>query len=76
MKLNKNFITHHSGNEYLLVPTGGADFSGLVRGNRTLGAVVELLKEDLTKEEIVAAMLRRFDAPEDLIAADVEKALS
>jgi hypothetical protein len=47
-----------------------------VRGNKTLGAILALLKEDTTEEAIVAAMKERFDAPEDVIARDVKKALA
>ena len=46
MKLKDEFITHNSRNEALLVPIGGSKFAGLVRGNRTLGAILALLKED------------------------------
>ena len=75
MKLNKDFILHISEGETMLVPTGKANFSGIVRGNKTLGAVLELLAEDTTEAEIVAAMKGRFDAPEDVIVRDVKKAL-
>lgn len=75
MKLNKDFILHLSDGETILVPTGNAKFSGIVRGNKTLGAVLDLLKEETTEEEIVAAMKSRFDAPEDVIRRDVKKAL-
>ena len=37
MKLNKEFITHDTGGESLLVPTGGAGWSGLVKGNTGSG---------------------------------------
>ena len=76
MKLKKNFITHDTGTESLLVPTGSAGFSGLVKGNKTLGAILELLKEETTKEAVIKAMGQRFEAPEDVLARDVEKALS
>ena len=75
MKLNKDFILHVTDGETVLVPTGNAKFSGIVRGNKTLGAVLELLQNDTTEEEIVAAMKARFDAPEDMIVRDVKKAL-
>ena len=75
MKLKQTFVTHETGEESLLVPLGGSGFAGLVKGNRTLGAILELLKTDTTEEEIVAALRARFDAPEELIAADVKKAL-
>ena len=76
MKLNKDFLLHDTGTESLLVPVGGAGFSGVVRGNKTLGAVLELLKADTTEAEIVAAMKARFDAPAGAIEADVQKALT
>ena len=76
MKLKNGFIPHDTGNESLLIPAGGAGFSGLVKGNKTLGAILELLKEDTTEEALIRAMLSRFDAPEDVITADVQKALT
>ena len=76
MKLKKDFITHDTGTESMLVPTGKAAFSGLVRGNRTFGAIVELLKEDTSEAEVIAAMKARYDAPEETIARDVRKILT
>ena len=75
MKLNKNFILHITDGETLLVPNGNAKFSGVVRGHKTLGAVLELLREEKTEEEIITSMKARFDAPEEIIARDVKKAL-
>ena len=76
MKLKKEFIAYKTNKEYLLVPTGRAGWAGLVQGNKTLGAVLELLKTDTSEEEIVKAMRARFNAPEAVIAADVQKALT
>ena len=58
------------------MPTGGAGWAGLVRGNRTLGAIIGLLGTDTTEGAIVEAMCRRYDAPEEVIARDVRRALS
>ncbi len=76
MKLKKEFIPHETDSESLLIPAGGAGFSGLVKGNKTLGVILGLLAEDTTEEKIIAAMKARFDAQEEVIAADVRKALS
>ena len=76
MKLNKNFLTHNVDGESLLVPTSAADFSGIVQGNKTLGAVLELLKTDTTEEKLISALRARFDAPEGIIERDVVRALS
>lgn len=75
MKLKNGFITHQAAGESLLVPTGNVKFSGLVRGNKTLGAILELLQTDHTEDALVAAMKARFDAPEGAIERDVCKAL-
>ncbi|MBO6207156.1 MAG: PqqD family protein [Lachnospiraceae bacterium] len=76
MRLRKEFITHETGSESMLIPAGGARFSGLVKGNKTLGAILALLREDTTEEQIISVMKQRFDAPEEKIADDVKKAIA
>ena len=76
MKLNSHFLPHNTGREYVLVPAGGAGFSGIVRGNATLGAILELLKTETTEAELVSALRARFDAPEGAVERDVALALS
>ena len=76
MKLDPKYLIHSTGGETLLVPTGDADFAGVVRGNRTLGAILELLKDGTTEPELVAALRSRFDAPEGAVERDVARALS
>ena len=76
MKLKREFIARDTGSESILVPLGGAGWAGVVKGNRTLGAILGLLREDTAEAAIIDAMKRRFDAPEADIARDVEHALS
>ena len=76
MKLNKEFLLHNTGGESILVPTGASGFSGVVRGNRTLGAVLELLKEETDEAELIAAMRARYDAPPGVMERDVATVLS
>jgi len=76
MKLKKEFIAHITGEEAILVPSGKAKFSGVVRGNKTLGAILELLKDEISGEELLQAMKARFEAPEGIIERDLEKALA
>ena len=75
MKLNKDFILHNTNGESILVPTGKAEFSGVVRGNKTLGVILEILKDDTTEEELTAALESRYEAPAGAVAKDVKKAL-
>ena len=76
MKLKKDFIVHETDRESLLVPTGAAEFSGIVKGNKTLGAILELLKTEVTEDDMISALTNRFDAPEEIIRRDVQKAIS
>ncbi len=76
MKLKKEFLVHHTGGETILVPAGGAEFSGVVRGNQTFGAILELLQNDTDEAGIVSAMRERFDASAGTIQKDVADALA
>lgn len=76
MKLKKDFIIHETGGESLLVPVGQSDFSGIVKGNKTLGVILSLLKEDTTEEAVVAAITARFSAKEEIVARDVHRAVT
>ena len=75
MKLRPGFITQDIDDTQFLVPVGGEVFSGIVRSNRTAAFIVDCLKEETTPESIVDAMLARYDAPREVIAADVAEIL-
>ena len=75
MKLKPDFITHTANGEAILVPVGGSEFSGIVRGNATFGAILDCLKRECSEADIVAELQNRYDAPEEAIVRDVEKAL-
>lgn len=75
MRLKDEFLTHTSGEEAYLVPSGNLEFRGLVKGNETLGEVIELLKMDTTEAEIVKALREKYNAPDGVIESDVMKAV-
>ena len=75
MKLNNDFLVHTSGNETVVVPTGKASFSGIVKGNLTLGAMLEILKNDVSEEELIKKMKEQYDAPDGAIEKDIRKLL-
>lgn len=76
MKLKEGFVTRDMGGEQIMVATGGADFSGIVRSNETAAFIINCLKEETTVEAIVEAMGKEYDAPAQTIAAGVEKVLT
>ena len=76
MKLKKDFILRNSDEGAILVPIGESAFSGIVRGNKTVGAMLELLKEGTTEAEMIVALKSRFDAPEGAIEEDVQRIIA
>ena len=75
MKLKKQFVTKDMGDTQVMVAVGGSAFSGVVRSTSTAAYIVDLLKEETTKDEIVAAMLDKYEVPEEKVSADVDKIL-
>lgn len=75
MKLREGFITHESNGEHITVTAGNTAFNGMIRSNSTAGFIVECLKNDVTKEEIVEKMLAKYDAAREQMEADVDKIL-
>lgn len=75
MKLKKGFITHETDGEQIMVAAGNAKFSGLVRSNRTAAFIVDCLKTETTEKKIVEKMLKKYDAPKEVVSADVKRIL-
>lgn len=75
MKLKQGFITHNMGGEQVMVGTGAVSFAGLVKSNETAAFIVDCLKKETSKEAIVDAMLKEYDAPREVIERDVERIL-
>lgn len=78
MRLHEEFAVHDAGDEQIMVATGTmvSNFNGLVRSNATAAFIVDQLKEDTTEEQIVEAMFAQYDAPKEVIAADVAKIIA
>ncbi|MBR3187386.1 MAG: PqqD family protein [Lachnospiraceae bacterium] len=76
MRLSNNYVYHMSHGEAALIPTGDTEFSGLVRGNKTLGVILELLQSDTTEEEMIRKLTERFNVTEETASRDVKRVLS
>lgn len=75
MRLRDGFITHASNGEHITVTAGNTAFNGMIRSNQTAGFIMECLKNDVTKEDIVEKMLEKYDAARERIVSDVDKVL-
>ena len=75
MRLKETFITHLIDDTQYIVGVGSNAFHGIVRSNKTAAFIVDQLKEDTTKEKILAAMQERYDADPAVMARDIDKVL-
>ena len=75
MKLKDNFVTRDMGGTQVMVAVGGSAFSGIVRSNKTAGFIVDLLKTDTTKDQILSAVLDKYDVDPQTAEKDIEKVL-
>ena len=75
MKLKNSYMTQDVDGTQFLIPLGEGDFSGIGRSNETAAFIVNLLKEETGEEAIVDAMCAEYDAPREVIAADVRHVL-
>ncbi len=76
MKLRDSFITQDIEDTQFMVAVGETSFTGIVKSNRTAAFIVDCLKKETTKEQIVDAMYAKYDASRERIEADVEMILN
>lgn len=74
MKLKDTFVTQEMDGEQVMVEAGGG-FAGMVRSNATAAFIIDQLKTETTKEAILDAMEKKYDAPRAVMAEDVDMVL-
>lgn len=75
MKLRPEFITHMTGDQQVMVSVGGNGFHGVVYSNKTAAEIIDLLKQEVTREQLIREMGKKYDAPEAVISDDVDHVL-
>ena len=76
MKLNENFLTQEIDDTQVMVATGDTAFNGIVRSNQTAAEIVDLMKEETTRDAVVDKMCAKYDASREKIAADVDMVIA
>lgn len=78
MKLHNGFITYNTGAEQIMVAAGSASdvFRGMVRSNETAAFIIDCLKEEISQDALLETLCQRYEAPRELIAADLDKILA
>ena len=75
MKLKETFVIQEIDDEQVMVEADGG-FAGMVRSNATAAFIIDQLKKDTTKEAILDTMCRKYDAPRDVMAEDVDMVIA
>lgn len=78
MKLKSDYVVYEANEgEKLAVATGeeAKVFSGMLRANKSASVILDCLAAETDEAAIVDALAARFDAPRDVLAADVANVL-
>lgn len=75
MKLKDEFIIQDIDDTQFMVSVGVKGFTGLMRNNETAAFIVNCLKKETTEEAIINALWQTYDAPMEMISADVRGVL-
>ena len=77
MKVKEGFVIRKIGTQAVVVAVGSASkiFNGMVKLNETGALMWEKLTEGATKEELVEAILKEYEATEETVSGDVDRFL-
>ena len=78
MKLKEGIVLGSIDGRDFAIATGALtkSFSGFIKNNPTANYMFQLLQTEQSENSIVEAMCEKYDAPEDVIRADVREILS
>lgn len=77
MKLNSDIMLGNIDGKDFAIATGklSQSFNGIINNNPTANYIFTLLKTEQTEDSIVEAMLKKYDASETEIRADVKEVI-
>lgn len=74
MKIKESFVTHKNKDDYMMIDASGK-FAGLIHSNATTAFIVDCLRNETTREDIIAKMLDKYDATEAEVSEAVDKVI-
>ena len=74
MKLKYDFAVREIVGEYVMIPLGkdALNFSGMVSTSETGAAIIEALRDEISREELLQILLDQFDIDEATASADLD----
>ena len=77
MKIKNGFVLKAIAGSYMVVPLGSqvVDFGSIIKITETGAFLWEKLTQDVTKDELLSAMLSEYDVEETVASRDIDKFL-
>ncbi|MBQ6626086.1 MAG: PqqD family protein [Ruminococcus sp.] len=77
MKIKDGFVLKAIAGSYMVVPLGSqvVDFGSIIKITETGAFLWEKLTQDVTKDELLSAMLSEYDVEETVASRDIDKFL-
>lgn len=74
MKIKEGFLLRQVGENHIVVPVGSqsVDFRCIITLNETGAFIWKKLQTACSEQELVDALVAEYDAPQNVIAADVQ----
>jgi hypothetical protein len=73
MRLKDDFILHNTGEDFVIIATGEAtkNFNGIIKLNNMGGEIVGLLTTDISEEEIIKAIVEKYEVEYEIAREDI-----
>ncbi len=77
MRIKEEFVKTELGDSAILVPVGAADdeFHGVIRLNETAAFLVDQLRQNVTEEDLVLALLNEYDVERSVAEKNIRAVL-
>lgn len=75
MRIKDGFLLRCIGKQYFVVPTGvhAKNFNGAIELNEVAACIWKQLQTDVSKEQIIAAIVSEFRVTREEVASDVDE---
>ena len=77
MRLKDDFILHNTGEDFVIIATGEAtkNLNGIIKLNNMGGEIVGLLTTDISEEDIIKAIVEKYEVDYDTAKEDIKNIL-
>lgn len=77
MRLKDDFILHNTDEDFVIIATGEAtkNFNGIIKLNNMGGEIVSFLSNDISEEDIVKAIVEKYEVDYDTAKEDIKNIL-